>query len=525
MTSATYRVLLVYPPSRTQYHVGCPVGPLMLGAVLERAGHEVHVLDANAVDHRITSEEIAARARELKPDVIGVTILTPLVKEAYRLASLLRDTGAKLIAGGPHVTLVPEEPLEHGFDAVGVGEGEPYIDGAVRALMGEVPFEQVPGLLFRDASGAIRSTGPCPPPADLDALPFPARHLANAAHYDPLENAAVIFSSRGCTARCTYCAGGLFGKRFRFRSPANVLAELRELNQKYGTRYFHFCDDSMSVDRKRMLAIIAGIREFRAELGGALTWSMMTRIDVVDEELLTLAAESGCTAVDYGVESGSATTLRKIRKPLTLDMVRRIVPLTKKCGIQPGVFFIVGFPWEDVTGIEETRALMAELAPYVREFHPAVGSVLVPFPGTEIYEAYKDPCQFQGWWLGDDRNYDVPRLGTHAYYQYVVFRNGAILDADFFRYSPEVRRKIDDVFQFMYFQNLRSRGFASRNLQKMAFLLSLWLSRRSARLERALFAPLGLIAEKARRRQQAKDRVAVRTAARHRREHGQAQAA
>lgn len=516
MTSS-HRVLLVYPPSHTQYHTACPVGPLMLGAVLERAGHEVHVLDANAVDHRMTSEEIADHARQLRPDVVGVTILTPLVKEAYRLAALLRGSGAKLLAGGPHATLVPEEPLAHGFDAVGVGEGEPIIEQAVRALMGELPLDQVPGLLYRDAGGAVHRTAPCPPPADLDALPFPARHLANAAHYDPLENAAVVFSSRGCTARCVYCAGGLFGKRFRFRSAANVLAELRELHQRYGTRYFHFCDDSMSMDRARMLAICAGIQELRRELG-ELTWSMMTRVDAVDEELLRRAAAAGCKAVDYGIESGSPSTLRRIRKPHTLEMVRRVVPLTRACGIEPGVFFIVGFPWEDAAGIEETRALMAELAPHVREFHPAVGSVLVPFPGTEIYERYKDACSFAGWWLGTDRNYDVPRLGSHAYYQYVVFRNGAILDADFFRYSPEVRRKIDDVFQFMYFQNLRSRGALSRTAQKAAFLLSLWLSRRSPRLERLLFRSLAGIAERARRRQQAKDRVAVRTAAAHRRQ-------
>jgi radical SAM superfamily enzyme YgiQ (UPF0313 family) len=409
---------------------------------------------------------------------------------------LLRDTGARLLAGGPHATLVPEEPLAHGFDAVGVGEGEPTIDRAVRALMGEFPLAEVSGLLYRGGDGVLRRTAPCPPPSDLDALPFPARHLANPAHYDPPDRDAVVFSSRGCTARCTYCAGGLFGKVFRFRSAANVLAEIRQIHETYGTKHIHFCDDSMSMDRPRMLEICSGIRA----LGFPITWSMMTRIDGVDEELLRAAVESGCTAIDYGVESGSRATLRKIRKPHTIEMVRRVVPLTASLGIQPNVFFILGFPWEDAAAIEETRAFMEELGPYVQEFHPAVGTILIPFPGTEIYEAWKEPCGFHEWWLGTERNYDVPRVGSHAFYESVLFRCGAILDADFFRYSDEVKRKVIDVFQFMYFRNLGSRGRLSSVVHKAAFLASRALAERAPRLERRLFAWFARGAEKARRR-------------------------
>lgn len=488
----TTRVLLVYPPSRTQSHGTCPVGLLTLGAVLERAGHEVHVLDANAVKMRRSSEEVAAVARELRPDVIGVTLLTPLVKEAYRLASLLHGTGAKLLAGGPHATLLPEEPLTHGFDAVAIGEGEPIVEPAVRALTGAFPKADVPGWAYRDDDGVIRKTRPCPPPANLDDVPFPARHLANPAHYDPLEVGAVLFSSRGCTARCTYCAGGLFGKKFRFRSSAHVLAEIQHLREAYGTRHFHFCDDSMSLDRRRMREICSGIRDAKLPV----TWSMMTRIDGVDEEVLRLAAQSGCIGIDYGVESGSQATLRKIRKPHTPDMIRRVVPLTAALGIKPNVFFILGFPWEDVAAIEETRALMEELVPHVKDFYPAIGSILIPFPGTEIYDAYRDVYGFHEWWLGDERNFDVPSASTHPHCEYVLFRRGAILDADFFRYSPEVRRKIVDVFRFMHFQNLRSEPQLRRLARKVAWSLSASLSRRWPRAERLLFGTLRRVAEK-----------------------------
>jgi anaerobic magnesium-protoporphyrin IX monomethyl ester cyclase len=498
-----FRVLLVYPPSRTQPHYSCPAGLLMLGAVLEQAGHEVHVLDANAVQRRRSTEQVAAAARELRPDVIGMTLVTPVAKEAYRLASLLRSSGAKLLAGGPHATLLPEEPVAHGFDAVAVGEGELIIDAAVKALMKAQPWDEAPGLLYRDDDGAIRRTAPCPPPADLDALPFPARHLANVADYQPLAREVTLFSSRGCTARCSYCAGGLFGRKFRFRSARNVLAEMTQLHTTYGTRHFHFCDDSMTLDRERMREICQGI----LESGLPITWSMMTRIDGVNEELLRLAAQAGCVQVDYGVESGSPRTLRQIRKPHTLEMVRRVVPMTRALGIRPCVFFILGFPWEDGSAIEETRALMEELRPHVGRFLPAIGSILIPFPGTAIYEAYRDEFGFGDWWLGDERNFDVPKPGTHAYFEYVLFPNGAILDADFFHYSPAVRRKIIDVFKFMYFSNLRSRGFVSRTIQRLVFSVSLSLSCRWPQVERRLFGLLGATLEAARQQQHRRDRA------------------
>jgi radical SAM superfamily enzyme YgiQ (UPF0313 family) len=467
------------------------VGLLSLGAVLSGAGHEVRVLDSNAVHHRLTSEQVVEEALAFGPDVIGVTLLTPLAREAYRLAALLRPVGARLLAGGPHATLVPEEPLAHGFDAVAMGEGEPVAEAAVRALTGSVPMDSVPGFLWRAADGRIARTAPAPPPPVLDALPLPARHLANPAHYEPIRDVAVLFSSRGCPARCSYCAGGLFGKKLRYRSAGHVLRELQEIHRAHGARHFHFCDDSMSMDRKRMSAICEGIIAARLPI----TWSMMTRVDGVNEEMLGLAARSGCVAVDYGVESGCPSTLRRIRKPHTVEMVRHIVPLTRRLGIQPNVFFILGFPWESPADIEETRALMEELAPHVGRFHPAIGSVLVPFPCTEIYETYKGQFGFESWWVRDERNFDVPRIGTHSYAECVMFRHGAILDADFFRYSPEVKEKILEVFRFMHLTNLRSHGPLSRIARRLAFSVSCGLAGRWPGLERRRFGSLAGIAE------------------------------
>ena len=119
------------------------------------------------------------------------------------------------------------------------------------------------------------------------------------------------------------------------------------IHRAFGTRHFHFVDDATSMDRPRMRRICQRLIDER--LG--FTWHMMTRIDAVDEELLALAAQAGCKQIDYGVESGSPDTLKQIHKPHTVEMVRRVIPMTTRHGIRPVAFFILGFPWEARAGL------------------------------------------------------------------------------------------------------------------------------------------------------------------------------
>lgn len=478
------RILLIYPPSRTQSHYSCPMGLLMLGGVLEQAGYAVTLLDANAVARRLSTPDIVAATRDIRPDVIGITMVTPLAREAYRLAKELRGCGAKLIAGGPHATLLPEEPLANGFDAVVVGEGEPTIAEAIEAVLGTRPFETVKGLVYRDNGGQVRRNEPREPIADLDSLPAPARHLVDPTIFGATPSLhAHIFTSRGCPARCAYCAGGLFGKKFRFRSADSVVDEMVEINREHGTQHFYFVDDAMAMDRERMTRICRRLIDERL----AFTWNMMTRVDNMDDELLDLAYQAGCRQIDFGIESGDPDTLKRIHKPHTAEMVRRVIPMVRRHGICPVTFFILGFPWETPEKIDVTLDLMKALAPDVL-FLPAIASLLIPFPGTEIYERYKDEYGFSEWWLGDDRNYDAPRNDTHPYYQTVMFQRGAVLDADFFRYSPEVKAKICDVVRFMYVSNLAQRNRLFRMAATLAVDVSRKLDALSPRLERALFA-------------------------------------
>jgi len=461
------------------------MGMLMLAAVLEKAGFNVHLLDANAARNSKSTEEIIQFSRKLKPDLVGMTLLTPMVREAYKLALGLQGNGAKLLAGGPHATLLPEEPLHHGFDAVVVGEGEPTIVEAAQVLLGIIPKETVKGLVYLDSNGRPVHTKSRPELTNLDDLPLPARHLVNPLDYGP-DNGEIhsnLFSSRGCPGRCSYCAGHLFGKKFRFRSAGNVLDEMVKVHKAYETKHFHFVDDAITMDKGRLKEICQGLIE--ADM--SVTWSVMTRVDQVNEELLALMARAGCVRIDYGVESGHPETLKRIHKSHTVEMVRRTIPLTAKFGIRPYVFFIFGFPWETPDDIEKTHKLLIELAPYVDKFQPAIASILIPFPGTEIYEKYKEKYGFEEWWLSEDRNYDAPDALGHPYYQSVIYRNGAVLDADFFHYSTELREKIYEAFKFMYWHSLRGSNMVARWVRVLALDVSKRLHYFSPSFEHAVF--------------------------------------
>ncbi|MBA4393829.1 MAG: hypothetical protein C0407_09785 [Desulfobacca sp.] len=491
-------VALIYPPSRTQIHSSCPTGLLMLAAVLQPQGYDVHLIDACASAKQRNTDQIVEEIESLKPDVIGITLVTPLVLRAYDLARRLAGTGAKLIAGGPHATLLPEEPLRNGFEAVVIGEGEPTVAEAIEAVLGRIPKESVKGMAWLDSEGRLKRNEQRPVIANLDDLPFPARHLVNPQDYGGWTNDGLfqnIFSSRGCPARCAYCAGGLFGKRFRFRSAEDVLEEITLVNRKYGTSHFHFVDDTMAQDRNRLFQICQGLMASKP----VITWSMMTRIDSVDEGLLEAAAKSGCIRIDYGVESGNQDTLKRIHKPHTIDMVRRIVPLTARFGIEPCVFFILGFPWEGTKETKETFNLMKELAPHLQEFHPAIASILIPFPETEIYNMYKDQYGFHDWWLNEKRAYDAPSQERHSNFECKVFPMGAVMDADFFNYSPQIKEAIYDVFQFMYLFNLHCGSWLSRFINDSQLTLSRRLAAVSPSLERRVFGTLKTSVQAARR--------------------------
>jgi len=373
------RVALLYPQAS---HISefmkerAPLGIAYLAAFLEQNGHQAALYDLNVEDDPQAAVREAARA-----DLVGISILSVFYVSARELITKIRSVNpaVPIVVGGSHVTALPRETLrDSGADFAVAGDGEDALLEIARALASGADPASVAGIWFRDG-GEIRQTEERPPRRDLDALPFPARHLLKMDRYvNPVDgkDLHVMITSRGCPFHCFYCAKNMFGI-WRPRSAENVLDELQEIRDSFGAEIVYFHDDLFTTDKKRVIAICRGM----IERGIRMSWLCTARVDTIDEEMLEWMKRAGCRSVHFGIESGVQEILDLMKKKITLAEVRRAVEATKRTGIYSKAYFIIGFPWDTDETIETTIDFALSLPADEYQF-----TMLMPYPGTECWD-------------------------------------------------------------------------------------------------------------------------------------------
>ena len=452
------RVLLVNPPSPEQ--LGAPLlGQQYVAAALVRHGCDVRVIDAAARYFGHDDDWIVAQIDAFAPDVVGVALFTRWVWHAYRIVDSLRGRGPLLVAGGAHATVRPLETLARGFDAVLAGEAEDAIVDLVDTVAAERPLSDVPGILFRDAAGGVHGGACSRPIADLDALAPPqlAQHLYDRSWYDPSGREVVpggILTSRGCPARCTFCANYVTGRKFRYRAAECVVAELNDNHARTGATFFPCWDDALTADRARLVHLCDTIER---DIRFPLTWSAITRATMVTPTLLRRMRQAGLVAVNFGVESGDDQILRAIKKGITTEHVVRALEYAKAEGLRTACNFMLGFPQETPSALERTLRFMERIAPLVDSF--STMGVLVPFPGTPLYDDYHQRYGFTDWWLREEcSRYSAPPPIDDFDRFYRHYIDDANLELDFFRYSDEIKNLMRECMRFKGEHNLRTMG-------------------------------------------------------------------
>ena len=395
------RILLLYPaPPKSHWPIGrfrsrwVPTGIAYLGAVLRRAGHEVRVhireeqLMKNGFDWDDANARLQSLIEDFRPEMLGMSLTTPGVPETAWVSRIAREICGQsvvLVAGGPHPTAVPELMLGDcpELDAVVIGEGEQTI--VELAEKGVSP--DVAGLGFRE-DGSILRTAVRNPPGDLDALGPPAYELFDMEFYSSPTRWMIrwlplavtnIRTSRGCTNRCRFCAGHLIaGLGVRYHSIDFVIDQIRHVVDKYGVGAIHFEDDSLGADRARLLALCDALRT--NGLDRRIKWDCCLRVDQTDRELLGAMKSAGCIQVEYGFETGSEDSLKRLGKNVTAEMNRRAVTLTRQAHLRIFADIMVGLP-------EETEEDFKATLSFVRWARPEIISAvkLSPLPGTGIY--------------------------------------------------------------------------------------------------------------------------------------------
>ncbi len=335
-----------------------PLGLLYLGAVLEHDGHKVEVLDYYAED--ISREQL--KNSLMSSDAVGMTVYTDDYKPAADISRMIKEINPEipLIIGGPHCTFLQKRSLSDIPDAdISVmGEGEHVILDLVRFLQGRKKLSDIHGIYYRD-NDSIISGKPLQVIDNLDALPFPARHLVDKYDYGDLpfgyklkKRVTALITSKGCPFHCRFCAryGNFINDwGFRKRSAENVVKEIQEIDGKY--RSVMIVDDNFLADKKRAHRIFDMLLETETNVDFFIEGA---RVDTADKELYMKMKKAGVRYIGFGIESGNQDILDFYNKKITLQQIRKAVGLAREMDFFIGASFIFGAPIETKKHVENT---------------------------------------------------------------------------------------------------------------------------------------------------------------------------
>ncbi|MEW6201523.1 MAG: radical SAM protein [bacterium] len=338
-------------------YAGLPlIGPIYLGTILKQAGWQVRVAAEYAGDvYSEKNNELAPWIGEM--DAIGISTLTPTASRAYQIADTIktRYPQKKIIIGGPHATFMLEEALQHA-DAVVAGEAENVILSTIENDNGKTA---VHGTLV----------------ANLDDLPFPDFSILD--HPIPTKKYSPIISSRGCPYNCTFCSvTAMFGGKYRFRSPDNVLEELKQ-RIKLGYRKFFFYDDNFTASLSRTKQFLTKCLKEKLKF----RWVAETRVDVAkDEELLNLISKTNCRSLLIGFESINPETLKLLNKKQGLQDIRECIRKLRKFRIGIHGMFVLGADADEPATLRSTISFCKK-----NRIRTAQFGILIPLPGTKLF--------------------------------------------------------------------------------------------------------------------------------------------
>lgn len=373
-----------------------PLGLGYIAAVLEKEGHEVKLIDSYAKS--LGHEDTVRIMSGYSPDVVGITCLSDQRASWFRLIREIRnaDSSIKIVLGGAHVTLMPEQVLENFRpDAIVLGEGEETMRELVAAWEQGQDLCGVKGIAYLDQGKPV-FTPPRERIRDLDSLPFPSYHLVDLDEYrgwgllshlfsvrgiTDIPKYASIATSRGCVGDCQYCSAPFIWKRrWTYRSAESVADEMEMLHRKYGVGFIIISDDIFSVNQKRVISLCEEILKRNLNI----MWGFETAVKFVSEEMLALAKKAGCYVILYGVESGAEEIISSVSKNIREEDVLRAFRLTREAGIVSGAFLMVGNPGENEHTVNQTIELIRKAKPDV--ILPQVAMIT---PGTRFFEIAK----------------------------------------------------------------------------------------------------------------------------------------
>ncbi len=322
-------------------------------------------------EHQVVTVDEEAETIDLDQecDLVGLSFMTSNAPRAYRLAGEFRKRGRTVVMGGVHPSLLPEEALLHG-DSVVIGEAE----GVWAGLLED--FEQ----------GRLKKTYHEPRPDLSRYVPKDFRKITRRR----LFGLVPIMTTRGCPYNCDFCCvTDLFGKEIRHVPVENVVRDITES----GGKRFMFLDDNIIGQPGYAKELFKAIRPLGISWVGQSSISMLVR----DDELMRLAAESGCKGLFIGLESVNEARMSSLRKSFnSVEELERALKKMSWAGIFANASMIFGFD-------EDTEAVFDDTVEFLirNKVHAVSFNVLTPYPGTRTFQKMKEEARL----LSDDWKY------------------------------------------------------------------------------------------------------------------------
>ncbi len=368
-----------------------PYGLLSLAAQAIRAGHEVKVVNLSAFPWQHVEAVLAA----LEADIYGLSCWTANRRGVALVAKAIREKhpGAHIVVGGPHVTPLAREMLEHypAIDTATTGESELTFLELIERVGAKKSMRGLGGAVYR-VDDQVEIGPDRPSIEDMDTLASPHDYF----------DTHIVMTSRGCPWACTFCgAETSWGRGFRGQSVPFTIDVLDKTVNRLPVKMVLIKDDTFTTNRKRVIELCRGIRE----RGTKFLWSCDTRVDVLGEELLYEMRLAGCERLSLGVESGSPRILRQIDKKITVEKIIASTELAKKYGIRVRYYMMLGNRGETAETFRETLDFLERAKP-----HQYIFSCLSIYPGTRDY----DDALAAGWldkevyFTGDFQELKVP---------------------------------------------------------------------------------------------------------------------
>ena len=406
-------ILLINPRAtdypKIQQKSYAPLNLLYIGAVLEQAGHRVAVSDLNAtlIDDDTVKEVIEAA----HADIYAFPYFSEIAKQNRWLAELCRaaNPNATIVMGGPGASPVPKQCLDQfpEVDAIVRGEGEWTMEELARRVEANQSLEGCLGVTYRDAQGTIVSNDARPVETNLDKLPAPARHLVadiyeRGEYYALLEAdrpVGGIVTTRGCPFSCGFCYNTT--KRYRMRSPENVVEELVHLKTKLGVNFVEFNDILFTANRRRAERIFELL--IKENLG--IRFAFKARAPEINDHFVDLARRAGAAQIGFGVESGSQEILERMNKKTTVEQCAKGIETVRRAGIRCHTGYVLGYPGETPDTIRQTVDFILKTKPTTVTI-----DVLLPYPDTPVYHEAKADGSLVGDWSPDMPEYPWVKL-------------------------------------------------------------------------------------------------------------------